>query len=146
MNVVEIFNETKEEIEELDNIKNILDEAIKITNKNNIEFSVIIVNNEDIHRINKEYRNIDKVTDVITFALEDEEDSIFMEEVNAIGDIYISLDKAKEQAKLYNHSLNRELCFLAVHGYLHLLGYDHMTKEDEVVMFSKQKEILNEVI
>lgn len=146
MNVVEVFNETKEEIKELSNIEKILDKAIKLTNKENIEFSVIIVDNKQIHQINKEYRNIDKVTDVITFALEDEEDSVFIEEVNAIGDIYISLDKAKEQALEYNHSLNRELCFLAVHGYLHLLGYDHMTKEDEIVMFSKQKEILDEVI
>ena len=104
----------------------------------------IIVDNEKIRKINKEYRNIDKETDVISFALEDDETFINIP-VRILGDIYISIDKAKLQAEEYGHSLKRELAFLTVHGMLHLLGYDHMIKEDEVVMFKKQDEILNEL-
>ena len=96
---------------------------------------------KQMDKINKEYRNIDKTTDVISFALEDEKRENFTK-IRLLGDIYISIDKAKEQAISYEHSLERELSFLAVHGLLHLLGYDHMTKEDEKIMFTKQKEIL----
>ena len=80
---------------------------------------------------------------VISFALEDSED-IKYEDFRLLGDIYISIDKAKEQAIEYGHSFKREICFLAVHGLLHLLGYDHMVKEEEKIMFSKQELILNE--
>ena len=107
----------------------------------NIEFGVIFVDNNEIHELNKTYRNIDRETDVISFALEDEKKEDFTK-TRLLGDIYISIDKAKEQAISYEHSLERELSFLAVHGLLHLLGYDHMTKEDEKIMFTKQKEIL----
>jgi len=142
MNNVEVFNETKIEIAELDNLKKIIIHALEKEKLNNIEFSIIIVDNKKIKEINKEYRSIDKETDVITFALEDEEWG-FKSKIRVLGDIYISIDKAKEQAKEYNHSLKRELCFLGVHGFLHLLGYDHMNVEDEKKMFLKQKEILD---
>ena len=102
-------------------------------------FNVIFVDKNEIQRINKEYRNIDKVTDVISFALIDDPEVI---QTNELGDIFICVEKAKEQAAEYGHSENREFAFLAVHGYLHLCGYDHMTKEDEEVMFKKQEEIL----
>ena len=92
--------------------------------------------------MNKTYRNIDRETDVITFALEDDDTIIIPNEERILGDIYISIDKARLQAKDYNHSLLRELSFLAVHGFYHLLGYDHMTKEDEEIMFKKQEEVL----
>ena len=88
------------------------------------------------------YRNIDRETDVITFALEDEDTLVLPNEERILGDIYISIDKAKQQAKEYNHSLLRELSFLAVHGFYHLLGYDHQTKEEEEIMFKKQEEVL----
>ena len=90
------------------------------------------------------YMNVDRPTDVITFALEDDEISITYK-YRVLGDIYISIDKAIEQSMEYGHSLERELAFLAVHGFLHLLKYDHMTKEDEKIMFSKQEDILNEI-
>ena len=90
--------------------------------------------------INKDYRNIDRITDVISFALNDEQD--FLIKTEEIGDIFICIDQAKRQAEEYGHSLDRELGFLSVHGYLHLNGYDHMTKEDEEIMFKKQEEIL----
>ena len=108
--------------------------------------SVSIVDNRYIHKINKKYRNIDRPTDVISFAFLDTEDNydkvLFSPGPVVLGDIYISLEKAKEQAEEYGHSLHRELSFLFVHGLLHLLGYDHMNKEDETVMFSLQEEIL----
>lgn len=139
----EIFNETNENIEEIKDIKKVLNVAIKKLKLKNIEFNVIITNNEFIHELNKKYRNIDRETDVISFALED--DNIFPEiEEKVLGDIYISIDKAKSQAVEYGHSFKREICFLAVHGFLHLNGYDHMEKEEEKIMFDLQEEILNE--
>ena len=109
------------------------------TIKNKKEFNIIFVDDEEIQRINREYRKIDKVTNVISFALCDDPDNQMTDE---LGDIFIDLDQAFRQAKDYGHSITREVAFLAVHGYLHLCGYDHMTKEDEEVMFKKQDEIL----
>ena len=109
--------------------------------------SVTLVDNRYIHRINKKYRGIDRPTDVISFAFLDGDDYdkvLFNEGMVALGDIYISTEKAQEQAEEYHHSLKRELSFLFVHGLLHLLGYDHMKKEDEEVMFSLQEKILKE--
>ena len=139
----EIFNETNEKIEELKDVEMVLKKAIEIEKLGVVNFNVIIVDNEFIHKMNKEYRGIDRPTDVISFALEDEHD-IDYDDFRLLGDIYISIDKAREQAKEYGHSLRREICFLSVHGLLHLLGYDHMEKEDEKVMFARQEMILNE--
>lgn len=139
----EIWNETNEKMEEIESMKYVLEIAIQNQKLDNVEFNVIIVDNPYIHKLNKEYRNIDRETDVITFALEDHKDIVY-ENYRLLGDIYISIDKAKEQANLYEHSLKRELCFLAVHGFLHLLGYDHMKEKDEKVMFGLQEDILNE--
>lgn len=143
MNELEIFNQTEEEIAELETVKDVLNYAIKKENLEHVMFNVIIVDNQYIHELNKNYRNIDRETDVITFALEDEKEMIAPAGERVLGDIYISLDKAKSQAKEYGHSLLRELSFLAVHGFYHLLGYDHMTQQDEVIMFSKQEEVLH---
>ena len=107
--------------------------------KNKKEFNIIFVDDEEIQRINREYRKIDRVTDVISFALCDDTDN---QMENELGDIFIDLDQAFRQAEDYGHSITREVAFLAVHGYLHLCGYDHMTKEDEEIMFKKQDEIL----
>ena len=139
----EIINETNEEIKEIDTINELLNFVIKKENLENCLFNIIIVDNDYIHKLNKEYRGIDRPTDVISFALEDEIDNVKLD-FRVLGDIYISLDKTYEQAKLYNHSFLRELSFLTIHGLLHLLGYDHMVKEDEEVMFKKQDELLNE--
>ena len=109
--------------------------------------SVTIVDNDYIHEINRTYRHIDRPTDVISFAFLDDNpnrDQLFQsKQMVVLGEIYISYQKAEEQAKAYGHSLDRELCFLFVHGLLHLLGYDHMTEEDEKVMFRLQEEILS---
>lgn len=141
---VNIFNETDEKLdEEIKLMLDVLNHGKEKLNVLDAIFNVIIVNNDYIHNLNREYRGVDRETDVISFALED--DDTFNPEERILGDIYISIDKAKEQSESYGHSLKRELCFLAVHGFLHLLGYDHMKVEDEKVMFSLQEEILNEM-
>ena len=141
MNKFEVFNESKIDVD-LNEERKIIEYALKHEKLENVEFNVIFVDSSTIQKINKEYRNIDRVTDVISFALEDDEDIKF-EFGRLLGDIYICTDRMKEQAKEYGHSLMREQGFLTVHGLLHLLGYDHMTKEDEEVMFKKQELILD---
>ncbi len=141
---IELFNLTKENLDEYFNVMHeVLVHGIEKLKVGDVSFNVIIVDNDYIHKLNKEYRNIDRETDVITFALED--DKTFNPEIRILGDVYISIDKAHSQSIEYGHSFLRELCFLAVHGMLHLLGYDHMKKEDEVVMFKLQEEILDEM-
>ncbi|MBU5265890.1 rRNA maturation RNase YbeY [Virgibacillus proomii] len=112
------------------------------------ELSINFVDNKKIQALNRNYRQINKPTDVLSFAMQEigEGEIDILDEglPLLLGDIVISVDKAKEQAKSYDHSLERELCFLALHGFLHLIGYDHMTKEDEQQMFSRQKVILGE--
>ena len=124
----------------------LIEKAFKVLNLSfDPVVSVSFIDNEEIHKINKEYRKIDRPTDVISFAFLDNEDRAkeYASGMPVIlGDIYISLDKASEQAKEYGHSMKRELCFLFVHGLLHLLGYDHMKKEDEEIMFPLQDKIL----
>ena len=144
MNKIEIFNQTDEDIKELETVEKILLFASEKEKLENTSFNLIIVDNNYIHELNKNYRNIDRETDVITFALEDDDTLVLPEDVRVLGDIYISIDKARSQAKEYGHSFLREICFLAVHGFYHLLGYDHMTPEDEKVMFKKQEEVLEE--
>ena len=139
----EIINETNENIKELEQINDFLNFVVKKEKLENCLFNIIIVDNEYIHKLNKEYRGIDRPTDVISFALEDEVDNIKLD-FRVLGDIYISLDKTYEQADLYNHSFLRELSFLTIHGLLHLLGYDHMIKEEEEIMFKKQEDLFNE--
>ena len=140
---IEIFNETNEDLEkELEELKTLLINVSKDEGLDNILFNVIIIDNDRIRVLNREYRNIDRETDVISFALEDDK-TFNLEEIRVLGDIYISVEKARSQAKEYNHSFKRELSFLAIHGFLHLLGYDHMEKEDEKIMFGKQELILN---
>ena len=142
---VNIYNLTNYDLNsEMKRIKKVLKYALKKENIRNASFSVIIVDDSYIHKINKEYRNIDRPTDVISFALMDNDSCNTNDGILRLGDIYISIDKVKSQAKEYNHSEEREISFLAVHGLLHLLGYDHMNKKDEKIMFEKQELILNE--
>ena len=110
--------------------------------EDDLELSCIIVDDNKIHEINKDYRQIDKSTDVISFAMEDNDQYYVAGMPRSLGDIFISIDHAKTQAKDYGHSLKREMCFLFTHGLLHLLGYDHMNEDDEKEMFDLQKQIL----
>ena len=121
----------------------LLEFALEKLNIENSTFSVILTDDEEVHYLNKTYRNIDRTTDVLSFALND--NGAFPGPVNVLGDIFISIPKMKEQAIEYSPSEKRELSFLALHGLLHLLGYDH-TKgpKEEEEMFGLQKEILNE--
>lgn len=126
-----------------DYLDDVIKRVLKHEKVKNAYFSIIFVDASEIQKINKEYRGIDKVTDVISFALEDTPDNMDSE-IRILGDIYICIPRMLEQATDYGHSIKRELSFLTVHGLLHLLGYDHMKKEDEKVMFALQELILNE--
>ena len=125
---------------------------------NNIEMSLSIVSPQEIKELNSQFRGIDSVTDVLSFPTIDNPErgvldvsSFAQEAINAktgklnIGDVIICLDRAKEQAAEYGHSLKRELCFLSLHGLLHLLGYDHIEPQDEQQMMSLQEEILQQM-
>lgn len=120
------------------------------------EVSISFVNNEEIRSLNREYRGIDKATDVLSFPMlefteeeqepeEDEEGVEYIDEEIALGDIVISMEKASEQAEEYGHSFDRELAFLLVHGMLHLLGYDHEAEATKGELFDRQEEILREL-
>lgn len=151
---LEIYDDTKnvpeEKIKLIEDILNFAGGYLKLPE--NTEMSVTLMDNEHIHEINKKYRGVDKPTDVISFAIEEDdpdevpiilpEDEEFDIPKN-IGDIMVSMDKVKEQAEYLGHSEDRELGFLVVHGFLHLNGYDHMKEEDEKEMFGLQREILD---
>ena len=140
----EIVNKVDEDITELKDLVGLLDYSLNYLKLDNVVFNVIIINNDEIHEINRKYRGVDRATDVISFALEDDKTFEVVEtNMRILGDIYISIDKAREQAENYGHSLKRELSFLAVHGLLHLLGYDHMNEEEEKEMFKLQELILD---
>ena len=124
-------------------VKKVLNATLKHEKIHNAVFSVIFVDRETIHKINKEYRGIDRETDVISFAFEDTGKLVY-NNVRLLGEIYICIPKMIDQAKEYGHSEKRELSFLSVHGLLHLLGYDHMNEKDEKIMFGLQELILNE--
>ena len=110
------------------------------------ELSVTFVRSRTIHTINKDYRGIDRPTDVISFAIRDNMDDEMMEGMNDLGDIFINIEYAAKQARQYGHSYDREIAFLFTHGMLHCLGYDHMKPEEEKVMFALQDEILDPII
>lgn len=124
-------------------LNDLLEYALDKLNITNSTFTIILTDDEEIHYLNKTYRNIDRTTDVISFALNDNGE--LPGPLNVLGDIYISIPKMKEQAIQYEHSEKRELSFLSIHGLLHLLGYDHtLGEKEEKEMFDLQKEILNE--
>ncbi|CAI2604890.1 Endoribonuclease YbeY [Apilactobacillus kunkeei] len=152
---LEIYDKTKDGVDKkhVDLVEDVLQFASKELNlKDNTEMSVTFVNNDEIKEINSKYRGVDRATDVISFAIEDGDDDfplIMDEEMAAeipenIGDIFVSIDKVAEQAEFLDHSYERELGFLVVHGFLHLNGYDHMKQEDEDVMFPLQRKIMDE--
>ena len=125
-----------------DYLYQVLDATLAHENVENAIFSVVFVEDNEIHEMNKELRGVDKVTDVISFAFEDNMDIVY-NDIRMLGDIFISIPQMKRQAEEYGHSEMRELSFLVVHGILHLLGYDHMNEKDEKVMFELQELILD---
>ena len=141
MKKIGIFNDTDSSID-LKLVRKIANYTLDKFNIKSCEANIIFVDLDRIHEINRDYRKIDRPTDVISFALEDNFD-VSGSSVRVLGDVYICVQKIYEQALEYGHSEVREMAFLIVHGLLHLLGYDHMKKEDEEIMFSLQEEILN---
>ncbi|MNB87833.1 Endoribonuclease YbeY [compost metagenome] len=136
-------------------LEQILEKAGKLEGVDDGEVDLTFVDNERIHELNREYRGIDRPTDVLSFALnesgEDEPEIVYEVEDSSedipdmLGDIIISVTRAKEQAEEYGHSLERELGFLFVHGFLHLLGYDHQDEASEAEMMGKQEQVLSQV-
>ena len=136
----------------LDEIKNAIETIGKLYNVENSEVSVNLTDDKTIHKLNKDYRGIDRPTDVLSFAFrESEEPQIFYGSeddgniIDTLGDIIISVERAKFQAEEYGHSLRREIIFLTVHGMLHLLGYDHMEEEERIEMEQEQKFIMDKL-
>ncbi|MDQ0192631.1 putative rRNA maturation factor [Paenibacillus wynnii] len=156
-----IWNNEQNEFEISDSLiellETILQKAGELEGVDEGEVDLTFVNNERIHELNRDFRGIDRPTDVLSFAMndtgEDEPEIIYeveegeeSEEIpNALGDIIISVTRAQEQAAEYGHSLERELGFLFVHGFLHLLGYDHQDEATEAEMMSKQEHVLSQV-
>lgn len=146
---IDFIDETNELSEEdIDFVERLLKYAAeKELAEEDSEISISFVMNDDIQEINKTYRGKDQPTDVISFALEEMgEGEIEISGIGGprvLGDIVISIERAREQAVEYGHSFDRELGFLTLHGFLHLLGYDHMEEQDERRMFAKQKELLD---
>lgn len=145
-----IYNETRIPLKDMydysDLFREIFEKTIKVLNLSTEScVSVIFVRDRKMHKINNEYRNVDRTTDVISFALADNKDEFdYVEE--ELGDIFINIDAANRQAESYGHSVIRETCFLFTHGLLHLCGFDHMKKEDEEEMIKYQKLILDDII
>lgn len=155
--------QTKIEVNEglVNQLLNVIDFALKEEDVNiKSEVSLLFVDNEEIREINNETRNIDKETDVLSFPmLEYEKKKVFKEQYKnykfsasdldgeelVLGDIVLSLEKALEQSKEYNHSFEREAAYLVVHSVLHLLGYDHMQEDEKVIMRTREEEILNKL-
>ena len=126
-----------------DYLNKIIKRTLKKENVKNSFCSIVFIDDDEMHKLNKEYRGIDRTTDVLSFAFEDNNKICYNE--RQLGEIFVSIPKMKNQAKEYGHSEKRELAFLVVHGLLHLLGYDHTKgKKEEEEMFSKQEEVLNE--
>lgn len=129
----EITEETK------DLIQNVILESLKVEGlDDNYEVSISFVDNAEIKELNRQYRNVDSDTDVLSFPMEDE----FSFSTPLLGDIIISIEKAEEQSKDYGHSLTREIAYLTCHSMFHLLGYDHMNEEEKVEMRNKEKQVM----
>ncbi|MFS1513520.1 rRNA maturation RNase YbeY [Chengkuizengella sp. SCS-71B] len=152
------YSNDQNEFEIADEWIQILDDLLQVAGKlENIssgEVTLTFVDDKSIHQLNKEYRGIDTPTDVLSFAMQESgveeaeifyEDDVEMDELSTmLGDVVISLTTAKRQSEEYGHSLQREIGFLFVHGFLHLIGYDHQDEQSEKEMFHKQEQILQE--
>ena len=141
-------NNTYEEI-----IKKVVEQCFKEEKieKSKLYISITLTNPEHIHEINKQYRNVDRATDVLSFPMFEKNDidekikNNDFEHEDVLGDIVISIPKVEEQAKEYGHSFERELSYMVVHGFYHLMGYDHIKEEDKKEMRPKEEKILNDL-
>ena len=143
----------QEKIEISTELEGLLNKAMNLVARlenlsENSEVDITIVTDEEIHVLNRDYRGVDRATDVLSFALDegdDEPEILGAEAEHLLGDIIISAEKANEQAEEFGHGLNREIVYLAVHGMLHLVGYDHMVEDEKIVMRRREEEILREI-
>ncbi len=137
--------EFSKEIEE--NVRAAAEKTAELYDVPNAEVSITLTNNQYIHKLNLEYRKIDRPTDVLSFALNESEEPDVEggPDMNVLGDIIISVERAEEQAAEYGHSLKREMAFLTVHGMLHLLGYDHMEEEERKEMEEEQRYVMDKL-
>ncbi len=150
--IVSLDND-QEKIEISTELEGLLNKAMNLVARlenlsENTEVDITIVTDEEIHVLNRDYRGVDRATDVLSFALDegdDEPEILGAEAEHLLGDIIISAEKANEQAEEFGHGLNREIVYLAVHGMLHLLGYDHMVEDEKIVMRRREEEILREI-
>ncbi len=150
--IVEInFLDIEEDIEEKEFIENVVKVCFEKENLTNLNFylSITLTTNEQIHKLNKQYRSVDKETDVLSFPMfeKNEIDEIIGKKLKnripeVLGDIVISIAKVKQQAKEYGHSFERELSYMIVHGFYHIMGYDHIKEEDKAIMRPKEEEVL----
>ena len=145
---VSIYNKTKgsnlkQYYTDLDKIFESCLTTLKVDKE--VDVAVILIRSKAIQKLNKQYRNIDKSTDVISFAIQDSEE-LMLDDTLDIGDIYINVDSVDSQALDYGHSIRREFCFLFIHGLLHCFGYDHMNEKDEKIMFELQNKILDPLV
>ena len=146
-----IYQDIEENKEYEDTIKKVLEQCFKEEKLENskLYITITLTNSENIRKINKEYRNIDKATDVLSFPMYEKEEleekiaKQHYEHEDVLGDIVISIEKVEEQAKEYGHSFERELSYMLVHGFYHLMGYDHIEEEDKKKMRPKEEKILN---
>ncbi|MGI6329837.1 MAG: rRNA maturation RNase YbeY [Bacilli bacterium] len=142
MNKITFFNYTIYNIDEQDKLEELINYAALGENVNNSEINFIFVNDTKMAELNIKYRQIKGPTDVLSFVYNSDFQYLGLDYV-MLGDIYISIDRAHKQAKEYGHTLLEEISFLMVHGFLHLLGYNHMDEKDKEEMFKRQEEILN---
>lgn len=151
--MVEIsYNEVESEANEEEIIIKVTKTVLELEGiKHDLDIYITLTNNEEIHKINKEYRDVDRPTDVLSFPMfERDEISKLREEKlddveEILGDIIISIPKVKEQAEEYGHSYERELAYLTTHGMLHLLGYDHMIDEEKTIMREHEEKVLEKL-
>lgn len=147
------FNEIEAKNEYINIISKVIKKCYEVENIENskLYINVILTNPANIRKINREYRNIDKETDVLSFPMFEKKDldlklkNKSFENIDILGDIIISINQVEKQAKEYSHSFERELSYMVVHGFYHLMGYDHMEEEEKNVMRSKEEKVLNEL-
>ncbi len=150
MEIVEInFLDIDENKQYTNILKKVIEKCFteeKINNKN-LYINVVLTNPDNIRKMNKQFRNIDKETDVLSFPMFEKEELENLENANQdiLGDIVISIDRVKQQAEEYGHSFERELAYMAVHGFYHLMGYDHIKENDKNIMRQKEENILHQL-
>lgn len=148
-----VYNGVEENAEYEKIINLVIDKCFSVEKleKLNLYISITLTTPEEIRKINNEFRNIDKETDVLSFPMFEKIELDEMVQVGkneipeTIGDVIVSIKRVQEQAKEYGHSFERELAYMVVHGFYHLMGYDHMVEEDKVVMRAKEENVLNKL-